>query len=151
MSARSRQRSSPKGSDRELESPWAPGPRQELIDAQAEADLVHRLAETRDLEAKTAREDRREDAEIAFLEAQTRKITGEVAQQPLEEREREVRIQEGEARTEEIQARTVRIWLLNLLPPLLVALGVIIGSVDSGSLASSGYELLRGKTWLLPR
>jgi hypothetical protein len=131
--------------------PWSSPPRRELVDALAEADLNHRQAETRDLEAKTAREDRLEDAEIAFLEAQTRKIAGEVAQQPLEAEERRAGVEEKVARTGEIQARTVRIWLLNLLPSLLLAIGVIIGSVDSGSLASSGFELFRGKTWLLPK
>jgi hypothetical protein len=151
VSAKSPQRSSPRGSDRELELAWAPTPRQDLVDALAEAELDHRRAETRALEAKTAREERREDAEIVLLETQTGKIAGEIAQQPLEEEESRARIKETKARTEESEARTLRIWLLNLLPPLFVATGIIIGSVDSGSLASSGYELLRGKTWLLPR
>jgi hypothetical protein len=117
--------------------PWAAGPRQELVDAQAEADLEHRRAETRDLEDKTARENRREEAEIAFLKAQTQKIDGEVAQQPQEEAEREIRI--------------IRDWVVLLLPSLLFAIGVISGSVDSGALASSEYDLLRDQVWLLAK
>jgi hypothetical protein len=124
-----------------LELAWALAPRQELVDALAEEEI-------RDLEAKAVRDDRREDAEIAFLEAQTRKVAGDVAQQPLEEEERRARIKETEARTGEIKARTVRIWLLSLLPPLFVAMGIVIGSVDAGSLAGSGYELLRDKARL---
>jgi hypothetical protein len=116
VSARSRQRSSPRSPDRELESPWAPGLRQELVDAQAEADLEHRRAETRDLEAKTAREDRRADVEIALLEAST-----------------------------------ARIWLLLLMTGLLAAIGLILGAVDSGSLASSGFNLFGEKVWILPK
>jgi hypothetical protein len=110
--------------------PWAPGPRQELVDALAEAEI-------RDLEAKTTREDRREDAEIAFLEAQTRKIAGEVAQQPQEEEERETRI--------------IRDWVLLLLPSLLFAISVITGAVDSGALVGNGFDLIGEKVWVLPR
>lgn len=114
-----------------------PAPRPALVDALAEADLDHRRAETRDLEDKTGRENRREDAEIAFLEAQTQKILGEVAQQPQEEDEREARI--------------ARNWLMLLLTPLLVAIGVIAGSIDPGALASSGNDLIDSKVWLLPK
>ena len=85
----------------------------------------------------------REEAETRKIELEAEKIAGEIAQQPQEAREREVRIQEGEA-------RTARIWLLTLLPWLLLAIGFIAGSVDSGSLARSGYELLGGRAWLLP-
>jgi hypothetical protein len=151
VSARSPQRSSPRDPGQGLDLAWAPTPRPELVDAKAEADIAHRQAETRNLEDKTARENRREAAEIRFLEAQTQKVAGEVAQQPLEAEERRAGIEEKKARTEEIQARAVRIWLLNLLPPLLIALGIIIGSVDSGSLASSGYKLLDNKVWVLPK
>lgn len=123
--------------------PWAPGPRQELVDTLAEADLAHRLAETRDLEDKTARENRREEAEISFLEAQTRKVTGEVAQQPLEAEERRARIEESEA-------RTARIWFLLLMTGLLAAISLILGAVDSGALVGNGFDLLGEKVWVLP-
>lgn len=144
LPAGSPQRSSPRHLDQGLELAWAPGPRQELVDARAEAEI-------RDLEAKTAREDRREGAEIAFLKAQTRKFDGEVAQQPQEEIEREARIKEIKARTGESEARTFRIWLMLLMAPLLVATGIIVASVGSGDLASSGYDLLGREAWVLPK
>lgn len=149
MSARSPQRSFPRDPDQGLDLAWAPTPRPELVDAKAEADIAHRQAETRDLEDKTARENRREAAEIRFLEAQTQKVTGEVAQQPLEAEERRARIKETEARTEESEVRTICILSAVLVMPLLAAIPAIMGMVEPTHLAGSGLELISQKLFWL--
>lgn len=143
MSARSRQRGSPRSPDRELELAWAPSPRQELVEAQAEAALAHRRAETRDLEAKTAENSRKAAAEVALLETRQEKLAGEVAQQPLEAEERRARIEESEA-------RTARIWLMVFLPPLLLAVSVVTGSLDCAHMTGNGLEIISQKFfWLM--
>lgn len=118
MPARSRQSSSTRGPERDP-GPLVPAPRQALADAKAEA-------------------------EIAFLEAQTKKLEGEIAQQPQEERERESRI-------EETTARTVRIWLTVLALLMLLVSNLISGPLDPGPISSAGYDLLGHKVWVLPR
>jgi hypothetical protein len=115
-----------------------------LVDARAKAEI-------RDIEAKTAREDRREDAEITFLEAQMQKLAGEVAQQPLEAEERRARIKETEGRTGEIEARTICIFSAAILGPLLVAIAAITGTVEPTHLAGSGLELISQKFFWLPK
>jgi hypothetical protein len=92
---------------------WRPPPRQELVDALAEADLAHRQAETRDLEAKTA---------LALRQA------------PLEEEERRAHIAESEA-------RTIRVLASVLAPSLLLAAGLIATLVDPGTGAGIGIEV----------
>ncbi len=161
LPARSRQRSSydspqtgPPG------SAWAPAPSQELLDGLAEADLAHRLVETQKVEADVGltedkcehrrAQTREADARTAETEARTRllareeeKVAGEIARQPQADREREARIERDEA-------ATLRDLALTLSPFLVLAIGLITGSIDASHLAAHGYDLVGDQSWLLP-
>lgn len=117
MPAGSPQRSSQEGPTRELELAWAASPRQELVDALAEADLAHRQAETRNLEAETA---------LALRQA------------PLEEEERRACIEESEA-------RTLRVLASIFVPFLLLAFGLVAASIDPGSGSDIGIRITVSK------
>lgn len=161
LPARSHQRSS-----FEFPEPGLPGPvrthapSQALIDRLAEADLAHRLAETRKVDADVGlveedrahrrAETREVDARTAEAEARTRllarqeeKVAGEVAQQPQEKREREVRIERDEA-------SILKDLTWTLVPMAFIAIGLITGSIDAGQLAGHGYDIVVNKFWLLP-
>jgi hypothetical protein len=135
-------------------------PSQELIDRLAEADLAHRLAETRKVDADVGlvederalcrAKTRQVDARTAETEARTRlltreeeKLAGEVAQQPQEEREREARIERDEA-------SILKDLTWTLVPVTFVAIGLITGSIDAGHLVGHGYDLIGDKSWLAP-
>jgi hypothetical protein len=137
-----------------------PAPSQALIDQLAEADLAHRLAETRkvDAEVRLVEDDRRHrraetrevevraaegEARTSLIQRQEEKVAGEIAQQPLEAQERE-------ARTARDEAATLRDLALTLSPFLVLAIGFITGSIDAGHLAGHGSDLIGDKLWLLP-
>lgn len=137
-----------------------PAPSQALIDRLAEADLAHRSAKTRKVDADVGlvEDDRRlrrvetrevevraaeGEARTSLIERQEEKVAGEIAQQPLEAREREARIARDEA-------ATLRDLALTLSPFLVLAIGLIAGSIDASHLAGGGHDLLGNKLWLLP-
>jgi hypothetical protein len=67
---------------------------------------------------------------------QEEKVAGEVAQQPSEEQERELRL--------------VLLWLGIFAGPLFLAFGLIVGSIEPSHLATHGYDLVDESFWLLP-
>jgi uncharacterized membrane protein YdbT with pleckstrin-like domain len=130
--ARSSQRSSQKiSASRGPSQGRAPEPRQELVDALAEADLALKRAQLRELEARTAADARRGDAEVELIEAQQEKVAGEIAERPQQARERQLRIERSEA-------DLIRTWTLILVPLLLVALVTISGSFETTRLPWDG-------------
>lgn len=102
------------------------------------------LEEVQATRARVAREEaeaKRALAEAGRAEREDEKIAGEVAQQPGEERERELRIEEAEV-------RILRAWFWILGPPLALAIGLILG-LDAGSVTGAGEEFVLHKlTWL---
>lgn len=161
MPARSRQRSSLEFSEPGPNEPVGTlAPSQTLLDQQVEADLAHRLAATRKVDADVGLvEDKRSHrrAETREAEARTKetegrtrllarqeeKVAGEVAQQPLEAREREARIARDE--TSILKDLT---W--TLVPVAFVVVGFITGSIEVSHLTGHGYDLIGNKFWLLP-
>jgi hypothetical protein len=161
LPARSRQRSSYESPQTRPADPvWTLAPSQALLDQLAEADLAHRLVETRKVEADVGLvEDKRAhrraktrevEARTAETKARARllareeeKVAGEVAQQPLEEREREVRIER-----EEVSILKALTW--TLLPVAFIAAGLITGSIDARHLVGHGSDFIGDKSWLLP-
>lgn len=81
---------------------------------------------------------RKVDAEIALLQAQTKKVEAELARQSLEDEECEKRI-------ESLEARIAREWLWMLLPALLLAILVVTG--PAGNPTGSGMEIFSGEGW----
>lgn len=114
-----------------LDLDLAPGsPSSDELVALARAELILKRAQAREVEAATARENRKVEAEIGLIEAQREKIAGEVASQPKESEEQQLRIENSEA-------ELLRTWLWILLPVILIAAPLILGSIDTVNIDGS--------------
>jgi hypothetical protein len=76
-----------------------------------------------------------------LLTREEEKVAGEVAQQPLQKRERQVQIERDEA-------STLKDLTWTLVPLMFISLGLITGSIDASHLAGHGYDLIGNKFWL---
>lgn len=130
MPARSSHRSSPAIPAVEALDLARNSPLSEELAALTRAELILKRAQAREVEAATAREDRKAEAEIGLIEAQRQKVAGEVAGQPKEAEERQLRIENSEA-------ELLRSWLWILLPAILIAVPLILGSIDAVNMDGS--------------
>jgi hypothetical protein len=117
-------------------SPQRGSPKQPVVPL--DLDLRRQLAETRKAEAEAAfaEDERRRRNEQGQLDArktelEIAEIEGRIRQQPLEAREREARIE-----SEEVSA--LKDLSFVMAPPLILALGYVLGVVSDDS------------SWLLP-